>query len=138
MSSPGVSAPDPIRELLAGVRTIAVVGWSPDRSRPSARIAGYLQRAGYRVIPVNPTVAAVDGIRSFARLDEIPEPIDLVVVFRRSEDADRHVDEAIARGVRGIWLQEGVTTVDGAARARAAGIAYVEDRCVMVEHRARF
>jgi predicted CoA-binding protein len=126
------SPSDPIGQLLAAAKRVAVIGWSPDASRPSARIAAYLERAGYAVSHVNPRAPG-----AYASLAEVPRPIDLVVVFRRSEAAPPHVEEAIAAGARGVWLQEGVTTRDGAARCAAAGIAYVEDRCVMVEHRAR-
>ncbi len=123
---------DPISDMLAGTRTIAVVGWSPDPSRPSARIAAYLAHHGFTVHRVNPRAPG-----AFPSLAEVPKPIDLVVVFRRSEEAEAHVDEAIAAGARAVWLQQGVTTVDGGARARRAGLFYVEDRCVMVEHAAR-
>jgi uncharacterized protein len=132
-----MEALDPIADLLARTRTVAIVGWSPDPSRPSARIGAYLERAGFEVFPINPNARVVDGRPSYARLADLPRAVDLVVVFRRSEEALAHVEEAIAAGARGVWLQEGITTVEGAERARAAGIAYVEDRCVMVEHRMR-
>jgi predicted CoA-binding protein len=139
MSYTTASMHDRIGLILDRTRTIAVVGWSPDPSRPSARIARYLRQAGYDVVPVNPTVPDVDGLKSFARLEDVPGPVDMVVVFRRPEEADVHVDEAIRKGgVRAIWLQEGITTPDGEEKSRAAGIDYVEDRCVMVEHRLRY
>jgi len=125
-------AKDAIEEMLRRTRTVAVIGWSPSPGRSSARIAAYLERAGLTVHRVNPRAEG-----AYATLDEVPRPIDLVVVFRRSEEAEAHVDEAIAAGARGVWLQEGVTTVDGGARARAAGLFYVEDACVMVEHSRR-
>jgi predicted CoA-binding protein len=123
---------DPIDQILASTRRIAVVGWSPDPGRPSARITAYLEGAGFEVARVNPRAEG-----AYASLAAVPGPIDLAVIFRRSEEAAAHVGEALARGVGGLWLQEGVTTSDGAARCAAAGIPYVEDRCVMVEHRAR-
>ncbi len=132
-----MDARDPIAELLSHTRSIAVVGWSPDPNRPSARIGAYLRRAGFEVFAVNPTAATVDGQRAWPRLADLPHAVDLVVVFRRSEEALAHVEDAIAAGARGVWLQEGVTTERGRDLCRAAGIPYVEDRCVMVEHRLR-
>ena len=129
---------DPIRDLLERSRRVAVVGWSADPSRTSARVASYLAQAGYDVTPVNPTAERIDGRTSYPTLRDVPGHIDLVVVFRRSEDAAPVVKDAIAVGVDAIWLQLDITTPDGAAHARAAGIAYVEDHCVMVEHRRRF
>ena len=119
MSYTSSSTHDAIHDLLTRTRTIAVIGCSPSPSRPSAQIAAYLRRAGYDVVPVNPTVTDIAGIKAYASLADIPGPVDLVVVFRRSELAAAHVDEAIAKGVRGIWLQDGVTTPDGAEKARA-------------------
>jgi predicted CoA-binding protein len=121
---------DPIAPLLAKVRTVAVVGWSPDPFRPSAHITAYLERAGFEVYRVNPRAE-----EAYARLADLPVKIDLVVIFRRSEEAAAHVQEAAEIGAGAVWLQEGVTTVDGGTAARAAGLGYVEDRCVMVEHR---
>jgi predicted CoA-binding protein len=138
MSYTEASMLDGIHDLLRRTKTIAVIGWSPDRSRPSARVASYLRRAGYDVIPVNPNVDEIDGLKAFARLDEIPGAVDLALIFRRPAEAASHVDEAIAKRVRGIWLQEGITVPDGARKAAEAGIDYVEDRCAMVEHRRRF
>jgi predicted CoA-binding protein len=130
MSEPSPS--DAIGRQLAATKRVAVIGWSPDPGRPSARIAAYLERAGFAVAHVNPRAPG-----AYATLAEVPKPVDLVVVFRRSEEAPAHVEEAIAAGARGVWLQEGVTTRDGAARCAGAGIFYLEDRCVMVEHRVR-
>jgi predicted CoA-binding protein len=138
MSYTSSSLHDSIHDLLNRTRTVAVVGWSPDPSRPSARIAHYLRRAGYDVVPVNPNVDEIDGIKAFSTLEEVPGPVDLAVMFRRSEEVEPHVDEAVRKGVRGIWLQEGVTCPSGPTKAAQAGIDYVEDRCVMVEHRMRF
>lgn len=121
--------------LLRGVRTIAVVGLSPNPWRASHSVSAYMAQAGYRIVPVNPGVRAVLGQRAWPRLADVPEPVDLVDIFRRSELAGAHVDEAIAKGARAVWLQEGVWDEAAAARARAAGLVVVMDRCLMVEHR---
>ena len=127
-----------LRSLLGAARTIAVVGLSPRPERPSHGVARYLQGAGYRIVPVNPHHAAILGERSYPTLTAaaLDHTIDVVDVFRRSELAGPIVDEAIRVRPSLIWLQVGV--VDGAARERAeeAGIAFVMDRCLMVDHRA--
>ncbi len=124
---------DDIRWALDETSTWAVVGCSPDPSRDSHRIASLLQRRGFRVIPVNPTVPEVLGERCFASLAEVPEPVDVVDVFRRSSEAGAHVDEAIAIGARGVWLQLGVIDEAAATRAREAGLRVVMDRCPAIE-----
>jgi len=125
---------DDIRTLLTGTRTWAVVGCSPDPSRDSHRIAALLQRSGFRVIPVNPHAGPeLLGERCHARVGDIEEPVDVVDVFRRSDQAGAHVDEAIALGVAGVWLQLGVIDEAAAARARAAGLRVVMDRCPAIE-----
>ena len=121
---------DDIKALLARVRTIAVVGLSPQPSRPSHRVASNLQRFGYRIIPVRPAVEQVLGEKAYAALREVPEKIDLVDVFRAPQYVDAIVDECIALGVKALWLQDGVVNEPAALRARAAGIAAVMDRCV--------
>lgn len=138
--SPHTSASihDALYDLLQRTRVIAVVGLSPDPARPSHQVAGYLRRAGYDVVPVNPQVDDVDGIKAYASLADVPGPIDLVVVFRRPSEAAHVIDAAIARRARGVWLQQGIAVPGGEERARAAGLAYVENRCIMVEHRARY
>ena len=115
---------------------MAVVGLSADPARPSYAVAGYLRKAGYRVVPVNPNVAAVLGERSYPSLKAAAteHTIDVVDVFRRSEFAGRVVDEAIALRPRLIWLQQGVVDHAAAARAAAAGIPCVMDRCLAVDH----
>ena len=125
-----------IREILTGCRTWAVVGCSPDPGRPSHRVTRFLQSSGYRAIPVNPAVEEVLGERCYPSLDEVPdsEAIDVVDIFRRSEHAGRHVDEAIAIGARAVWMQLGVIDEAAAERARAAGLAVVMDRCPAIEH----
>jgi predicted CoA-binding protein len=110
-----------------------VVGCSPDPRRDSHRIAALLQRKGHRVIPVNPQAKEILGERCHPTLRDIPEPVDVVDVFRRSELAGAHVDEAIAIGAGAVWLQLGVIDVAAAARARAAGLRVVMDRCPAIE-----
>jgi uncharacterized protein len=125
-----------IERILQAARVIAVVGLSPDPRRPSHGVARYLQRAGYRVIPVNPLIDEVLGERAYAGLRVIPEHIDLVDVFRRSEYVGGIVEEAIAVGAGALWLQDGVRDVAGAQRARQAGMEVVMDDCIMRRHAA--
>jgi predicted CoA-binding protein len=125
-----------IPDLLRSSRTIAVVGLSSNPMRPSNGVAEYLTRAGYRVIPVNPKETEVLGEKCYARLEDVPEKIDIVDVFRRSEFMPEIVDAAIAVGARAVWMQEGVIHEAAAERARAAGLEVVMDRCILKEHRA--
>jgi uncharacterized protein len=129
-----VNDPDEIDKLLREARTIAVVGLSSDSSRASNSVSRYMQAHGYRIIPVNPNEVSVLGEKSYARLEDVPERIDLVDIFRRSEEAGNHVDEAIRIGASGVWLQEGVIDVRAAQRALDAGVAVVMDRCILKEH----
>lgn len=123
-----------LRDLLHRVRTIAVVGLSDDPSRPSHYVAAYLLGQGYTIIPINPTSPEVLGQRSYATLGDVPVPIDLVDVFRRSEAIPAVVDEALALKLPAIWLQEGLTHPEAEARARTAGMTVVSDRCILKEH----
>lgn len=129
---------DPADKILRSARTIAVVGLSTNPRRPSYGVARYLQRAGYRIIPVNPNVSEVLGERAYATLSELPGPVDVVEVFRRSEFAGAIVDEAIAIGAAAVWLQDGVVDEAAAERARAAGLDVVMDDCMMRRHAAGF
>jgi uncharacterized protein len=115
-------------------RTIAVVGLSSDTWRPSNSVSGYMRRVGYRVIPVNPNETEVFGEKAYPDLASVPEKIDLVDVFRRSDEAGKAVDEAIAAGAKAVWLQEGVIDRDAAQRAVDAGLLVVMDRCWLKEH----
>ena len=125
---------DDVRALLTETRTWAVVGCSPDPGRDSHRIAALLQREGFRVFPINPYVTEeVLGERCYASLRELPEPVDVVDIFRRADQAGVHVDEAVAIGARGVWMQLGVIDEAAAARARAAGLRVVMDRCPAIE-----
>src|SRR6266849_10130835 len=131
---PEISDPETIARILDGCRTIAVVGLSSQSTRPSHGVAAYMQRAGYRVIPVNPNESEVLGEKSYAQLAEVPERIDLVDVFRRSEEAGAAVHQAIAIGAKAVWLQEGVIDDAAAQRALDAGLLVVMDRCWLKEH----
>jgi predicted CoA-binding protein len=127
-------APQQIRDLLTSVRTIAVVGHSDKPHRTSYQIAEYLRRVGYTVYPVNPTLAKIDGQRCYARLAEIPDKIDIVNVFRRSEYLEEIVEAAISVGAKVVWAQLGVYDVAAARRAEAAGLTIIMDSCIKVEH----
>jgi predicted CoA-binding protein len=124
-----------IAEILRSARTIAVVGVSSKRFRPSYGVTEYMQRAGYRIIPVNPQEAEVLGEKSYPDLDSIPGPVDIVDIFRRSEFVPEIVDAAIRKGAKMIWMQEGVVHEEAARRAEAAGLAVVMDHCILKEHR---
>jgi len=121
-----------IRTALA-LRTWAVIGASPSPARDSNRIASLLKARGYRVIPVNPACDELLGERCYASLPDVPEAVDVVDIFRRSDAAGAHVDEAIAIGARAVWMQLGVIDHDAAERARAAGLEVVMDRCPAIE-----
>jgi predicted CoA-binding protein len=129
-----INSNETIRRVLDECRTIAVVGLSSSTWRPSHGVAAYMQRAGYRVIPVNPNETEVLGEKSYASLGELTDKIDLVDVFRRSEEAGAVVDEAIAIGAKAVWLQEGVIDEAAAQRALDAGLLVVMDRCWLKEH----
>ena len=129
-----VNDQDAIEKILSDAKTIAVVGLSSDTTRASNGVSRYMQSNGYRIIPVNPNEKSVLGEKAYARLEDVPERIDLVDVFRRSEDAGQHVDEAIRIGARGVWLQEGVIDEAAARRALEAGLMVVMDRCILKEH----
>jgi len=124
-----------ISEILQSARTIAVVGVSSKRFRPSYGVTEYLKRAGYRIIPVNPQESEVLGEKSYPDLDAVPGPVDIVDIFRRSEFVPEIVEAAIRKGAKLIWMQEGVVHEDARRRAEAAGIAVVMDHCILKEHR---
>ena len=129
-----INSHETIRRILDECRTIAVVGLSSDSSRPSHGVSGYMRRQGYRVIPVNPNETQVFGEKAYPDLAAVPEKIDLVDVFRRSDEAGKAVDEAIAVGAKAVWLQEGVIDRSAAQRALDAGLLVVMDRCWLKEH----
>ena len=129
-----INSPQAIRRILDECKTIAVVGLSSNLMRPSNNVSEYMQRNGYRIIPVNPHETEVLGERAYPTLDAVLEKFDLVNVFRRSEEAGAVVDEAIRVGATAVWLQEGVVDRAAAQRAAAAGLLVVMDRCILKEH----
>jgi len=131
-----VNDPESIARMLEA-RIIAVIGLSSDASRASHSVSRYMQSNGYRIIPINPNETMVLGEKAYPLLETVPEKIDLVDIFRRSEEAGRHVDEAIRIGARGVWLQEGVVDEEAARRALEAGLDVVMDRCILKEHLKR-
>jgi len=122
---------------MLGAGRIAIVGLSDDPSRPSYQIASYLKGEGYEVVPVNPTHATVMGLRSYPMLKDVPGEVDVVNVFRRPEFCADITRDAIAIGAKGVWLQSGVRNEEAKRLAQSAGINFVQDRCIMVEHRMR-
>ena len=120
-----------IRALLARVKSIAIVGYSPKPQRPSHGVAASLQARGYRIIPVRPALEAGLGEKAYARVRDLPEIPDLVDVFRQPEAVDTIVDDCIALGVKNLWLQDGVINEPAALRAQAAGMLVVMDRCTL-------
>jgi predicted CoA-binding protein len=129
---------DRITQLLETSRTIAVVGLSSKAHRPSHEVAKYLQSVGYRIVPVNPQETEVLGERACARLEDIPVPVDIVDIFRRSEFVPAVVESAIRIGARAVWMQEGVIHRQSAESARKAGLFVVMDACILKEHVKRF
>ena len=125
---------DKLRRILKGSRTIAVVGLSAQWHRPSYFAAKYMQEHGYRVIPVNPTYPEILGEKSYKRLADIPEKVDVVDCFRKSSEIPALAEEAIAIGAKVLWMQLGVENAQARARAEAAGLEVVENRCVKIEH----
>ena len=128
---------DPIADLLRSSHTIAVVGLSDNPMRPSHGVSAYMQSHGYRIIPVNPQADEVLGEKSYSSLLDVPEPIDIVDIFRRSEFVPEIVDQAIQSKARAIWMQEGVVHEAAAEKARKAGLLVIMDSCILKEHRAR-
>lgn len=116
--------------LLKGVKTIAVVGLSPNPARPSYGVSRAMQGFGYTIVPVHPAVREVLGVKAYPRLREVPVPIDLVNVFRRQEFIEEVVDESLALGLKNIWIQEGIVNLPAARKALAGGMFVVMDRCI--------
>ena len=136
--SPVAAAGDPVTQILKTSRTIAVVGLSSRRFRPSYGVSEYLKSAGYRIIGVNPNETEVFGEKCYARLDDVPVAVDIVNIFRRSEFVPAIVESAIRIGARAVWMQEGVIHAEAAERARAAGLFVTMDSCILKEHIKRF
>ena len=128
---------DPIADILRTQKTIAVVGLSSNPMRPSHGVAAYMQAAGYRIIPVNPNETEVLGEKSYARLEDVPEKIDIVDIFRRAEEVAPAVESAIRVGAKVVWMQLGIENEEAAEKARAAGLVVIEDACILMEHRKR-
>jgi predicted CoA-binding protein len=129
-----INSRETISKILEDCRTIAVVGLSSNPGRASNGVAGYMKRQGYKVIPVNPNEQQVFGEKSYPTLTDVPDKIDLVDIFRRSEEAGKVVDEAIKVGAKAVWLQEGVIDRAAAQRAHDAGLLVVMDRCWLKDH----
>jgi predicted CoA-binding protein len=129
---------DPIADLLQRFKTIAVVGLSCNPMRPSHGVSAYMQSHGYRIIPVNPNITECLGEKAYNSLLDVPEKIDIVDIFRRSEFVEEVVDQAIQLKVPAVWMQEEVIHEKAAAKARQAGVFVVMDRCILKEHRDRF
>lgn len=126
---------DPIQKILQEAETIAVVGLSNDETRPAHEVARYLQRSGYRIIPVNPNVQQVLGEQAYPNLLAVPGPVDIVDIFRRPEHVPDVVQQAIAKGARVVWMQPGTENYDAADMAEAAGLQAVVGMCLRVQHR---
>ena len=128
---------DSILEVLKKYKTIAVVGLSSNAMRPSFGVTEYMQAAGYRIIPVNPNETEVLGEKSYARLEDVPEKIGIVNIFRRAEEVAPAVESAIRVGAKVVWMQLGIENEAAAEKARAAGLTVVEDACILIEHKKR-
>ncbi len=128
---------DPITKILRESKNIAVVGLSSNPMRPSFGVTEYMQGAGYRIIPVNPNETEVLGEKSYARLEDVPEKIEIVNVLRRAEEVAPVVESAIRIGAKVVWMQSGIESEEAAEKARAAGLVVIEDACILVEHRRR-
>jgi len=126
---------NPVSEILDKARTIAVIGLSGKRFRPSYGVAEYMKRSGYRIIPVNPNETEVLGEKCYPSLESIPEQVDIVDIFRRSEFVPPIVEAAIKKGAKAIWMQEGVFNEEAAHRAEEAGLTVVMDSCILKDHR---
>ena len=124
-----------VRDILEKSKVIAVVGLSPKPERDSHEVAKYLQDQGYRIVPVNPRADTILGEKSYPDLASIPEKVDVVDIFRRSDDVPPVVDQAIDIGAKAVWMQLGIVNEDAAVKAREAGLGVVMDRCMLVEHR---
>jgi hypothetical protein len=132
-----VAGGDAVAQILRVAKTIAVVGLSSNPMRASYGVAEYLKSAGYRIIPVNPNETEVLGEKAYARLEDVPEPVDIVDVFRRAEEVPAVAESAIRIGAKVLWMQLGIENAVAAEKARGAGLVVVEDSCLMVEHKRR-
>jgi predicted CoA-binding protein len=137
MPEPIPVASDPVLDVLKTSKNIAVVGLSGRRTRSSYGVSEYMQSVGYRIIPVNPNEREVLGERSYPRLEDVPEKVDIVDIFRRAEHVPEIMESAIRIGARAIWIQEGVNHSAASERGRAAGLFVIEDSCILKEHMSR-
>jgi uncharacterized protein len=128
---------DPIAEILKRYRTVAVVGLSSNTARPSYGVAEYLQGAGYRIVPVNPNEREVLDEKSYARLEDVPDAVEIVDIFRRPENVPAAVEGAIRVGAKVVWMQLGIEDPVAAEKARAAGLIVVMNSCMLIEHKRR-
>jgi len=119
---------------ILNMKTIAVVGMSPNPDRPSYRVAKYLKSNGYKIIPVNPDHSVIDGLKSYPSLKDIPEPVDVVDVFRRAEACEPIAKAAVEIGAKALWLQEGIVNDEAVRIAEEAGLLAVQNRCMLKEH----
>ena len=133
-----INMPDFVAEILEKYKTLTIVGLSSKPMRPSHGVAQYMQEHGYRIIPVNPNETSVLGEKAYPSLGAVPEPVEVVVIFRRPEHVPEVVEAAVRKGAKVIWMQEGVIHEDAAARARQAGLAVIQDHCILKEHAKRF
>ena len=133
-----MAASDPIRDLLARAKTIAVVGLSDSPLRPSHGVSAYMQTQGYKIIPVNPTISEALGEKCYSSLLDVPDKIDIVNIFRRPEFVDEIVDQAIQLKIPAVWMQEEVINQHAAEKARKSGMFVAMDLCILKEHKARF
>ena len=124
-----------LKEIYQNIKIIAVVGLSDNEARPSYEVASYLKNQGYKIIPVNPMIGEWRGEKSYPSLSDIPGPVDVVDVFRKSEFVDEIVEQAIKIGAKVVWMQEGVVNETAAQKGRAAGLTVVMDQCMMKEHK---
>lgn len=130
-------AEQPVEKILEETRTIAVVGFSSNAAKAGHHVPAYLKRNGYTIYAVNPNVSeGLDGDPAYASLDEVPKPIDLVLLFQRSENVLPFVDQAIEIGAKAVWMQLGITNQASAEKAAAAGLDVVQDACMLVEHQS--
>jgi len=129
---------DAVRDLLEKCKSLAVVGLSSTPSRPSYGVAAYMKAQGYRIIPVNPNEQSVLEEKAYAALDDVSEPLEIVVIFRQPKFVPEVVDAAIRKRAKAVWMQEGVVHEEAAQRARAAGLFVIQDRCILKEHAKRF
>jgi predicted CoA-binding protein len=127
--------PKDVEEILTSNKTIAIVGLSPKEDRASNRVAKYLQSQGYKIIPVNPQYPEILGLKSYAKISDIPEEIDVVDIFRKSSAVPEIVDDAIKKGVKVVWMQEGIIHNESAKKVLEAGIKVVMNKCMMKEYK---